>query len=250
MGKHILAIAIAAVLACSGASAAERRIVVGVEELNYYPAYAVLDGGFAGAAREILDAFGRDNGIRIDYRPLPIKRLYAEMLNGGIDAKFPDNPGWAADVKQGHKVAYSGPVIAFIDGVMVTPGALGQKPDTVAVLGTVAGFTPFAWLNRIEAGKVQIRENPKLELLLRQAVIKRVDGAYVNVAVAKHMMERVLAMPGALEFDPGLPHSRDHYRLSSTTNPALIAEFDGWLAANAARVALIKQKFHAEAGVE
>lgn len=246
---RLLNAAMAALLMCTTAQAAERRIVVGVEELNYYPLYAVLDGGFAGTAREILDSFARARGITIEYRPLPVKRLFAELMTGGIDLKFPDNPGWSADIKQGGKVIYSAPVIAFVDGVMVTPSALGVGQDSVKVLGTVAGFTAYAWLDRIAAGKVQMRENPKLDLLLRQATIKRIDGAYVNVAVANHMLDRVLAMPNALAFDPSLPHSRDYYRLSTTKHPELVAEFDAWLEANAALVAEIKRRFRAEAGI-
>lgn len=246
---RLLSIAMAGFMLCSTAEAAERRFVIGVEELNYYPTYAVVDGGFAGAAREILDSFARARGIVFDYRPLPIKRLFAELMAGGIDLKFPDNPGWSTDVKQGGKVTYSDPIIAFVDGVMVTPSSLGQGADSVKVLGTVAGFTAYAWLDRIGAGKVTLRENPKLDLLLRQATIKRVDGAYVNVAVANHMLDRVLAMPNALAFDPSLPHSRDHYRLSTTTHPDLVAEFNSWQAENMALVGDIKRRFRAEAGV-
>lgn len=249
MVGRLFAAAAAAIMFFSTAQAAERRIVVGVEELNYYPVYAVVDGGFAGAAREILDSFARARGIHIEYRPLPVKRLYAELLNGGIDFKFPDNPGWMAESKMGHSVTYSAPIIAFIDGVMVTPSSLGLGLDSIKLLGTVSGFTPYAWLDRIASGQVQLRENPKFDLLLRQATIKRVDGAYVNVAVANHMLERALAMPNALTFDASLPHSRDYYMASTTTRPEIIAEFNEWLAANADFVNTIKANYGAERGI-
>jgi hypothetical protein len=57
-------------------------------------------------------------------------------------------------------------------------------------------------------------------------------------------------MPGALAFDPSLPHSRAGYHLSSATHPELVAEFDQWLTANAALVAAIKARFNAEPRVE
>lgn len=249
---HRLALLLLSVLLLAGmpARATDRTIVVGVEELDYYPAYAVLDGEYVGAAREILDAFAKDRGYRVTYRPLPVKRLFAELLNGGIDLKFPDNPGWAQDLKAGRTVAYGGPVIGFVDGVLVPPGSVGGGPDGIKVLGTVSGFTPFAWLDRVKAGHVQLRENPRMELLLKQAVLKRLDGAYASIAVATHTLERVLAMPGALAFDPGLPHSRGFYTLSSVSRPDLVAEFDAWLADNKARVATIKARFGAERGVD
>ncbi|HSV30206.1 MAG TPA: transporter substrate-binding domain-containing protein [Candidatus Omnitrophota bacterium] len=246
---RLFAVVLLALLSAMPVGAAERDIVVGVEELDYYPLYSVWDGEYVGTAREILDSFAKSKGYRITYRPLPIKRLYAELVSGGIDLKFPDNPYWAADVKAGAKVVYSQPVIAYVDGVMVPPASVGNGADGIKVLGTVAGFTPFAWLDRIKANQTALRENPKLELLLKQAAVKRVDGAYASVAVANHYLEHVMAMPGALVFDPSLPHSRDFYMASSVKQPQLVAEFDAWLAANQPRVADIKRRFGAEKGV-
>ncbi len=245
-----LVAAVAAVLLLGGAGqAAEREIVVGVEDLDYYPVYAMMDKEYVGAARDILDAFAKARGYKVTYRALPVKRLFAELLGGGVDIKFPDNSYWAADQKQGHHVVYSQPVIAYVDGVMVPPGAVGAGVEAIQVLGTVSGFTPYAWLGRVKDGAVHLRENPKLELLLKQAALKRIDGAYASVAVAHHYLDRVLAMPGALVFDPGLPHSRDSYHLSSVSRPDLVAEFDAWLADNRKLVADIKKRFGAERGV-
>lgn len=245
----------ACLLLCSPARAEPRHsvvrtLVVGVEELDYLPAYAWQQGTYIGAAREILDAFAQAKGYTLSYRPLPIKRLYVELLSGGIDFKFPDNPSWAADVKQGKSVAYSQPVIGYVDGVLVRPENLGRGVEGTRTLGTVSGFTPFAWLDVIREGKVQVKENPRLDLLLKQAALDRVDGAYASVAVANYQLDRMLGMPGALVFDPRLPHSRDYYRLSSVRQAAIIAEFDAWMAANAAQVKAIKDRFGAEKGFQ
>lgn len=225
------------------------RYVVGVEELNYYPVYAVQDGQYVGAARELLDAFAADAGFAFDYRPLPINRLYAELMGGTIDFKFPDNAYWNATAKEGAGVTYSDPVIAYIDGVMVRPERVGQGPDAFSSLGTVTGFTPFSWLERIQAGQVKVSENAQMRALLRQVLADRIDGAYVSIAVATHMLGTELKDAGTLQFDPALPHSRDHYLLSSTQHPEVIARFNAWLAENADRVAEIKARWGAEAGV-
>lgn len=249
MGRFLSAMLVLVAMAGT-AAAAERELVVGVEEVEYYPVYAVRDGEFVGAAREIIDSFAKDRGYRATYRPLPVKRLFAEFLSGGFDLKFPDNPYWAAELKQGRKVTYSKPVVAYVDGVMVRPGNHGRGVDAVRTLGTVSGFTPFAWIDRIKSGQATLKENPRMELLLRQSVVGLVDGAYASVAVANHVLAGTLNMPGALIFDPGLPHSRDYYMASTTTRPELVAEFDAWLAANAARVKMIKDRYGAEKGVE
>lgn len=241
---------LAAMVAGWPAAAAERELVVGVEELEYYPIYAVRDGEYVGAAREILDSFARDRGYRLTYRPLPVKRLYAELMAGGIDLKFPDSPTWAPDAKQGRPVAYSRPVIAYVDGTMVRPSNHGRGVEAVRTLGTVSGFTPFAWLDQVKAGRVTVKENPRMELLLRQAVVGHVDGAYASVAVANYVLSGPLNLPNALMFDAALPHTRDHYLLSSATRREAVEEFNTWLAANGPRVRMIKDRYGAEKGVE
>jgi len=228
-------------------AAAERDLVVGVEDVDYLPAYGWRDNSYSGAARDIIDAFAAANGYRPIYRPLPIKRLFAELVSGGVDVKFPDNPLWGQDSKLGAAISYSRPVIEYIDGVMVTPNRRGK---TIATLGTVAGFTPTPWLERIKAGQVALKENLKLDPLLRQVLLGRLDGAYVSVAVANYTLDTGFQMPGALVFDPSQPFSRESYRLSSARRPDLIAAFDAWLAAHAAEVKAIKDSYHAEKGVE
>jgi hypothetical protein len=226
--------------------AAERDLVIGVEELDYFPVYAWRDRHFAGAASEIFETFAQAKGYHLTYRPLPIKRLYLELLNKGIDIKFPDNPEWAPLTKKDASIAYSQGIIAFIDGVMVPPDRVGAGIETFHTLGTIAGFTPFGWLDRIQAGTVQLKENPRLDQLLRQTLLGRNDGAYVSVAVATH----VLSSEGAsLVYDPGLPHTQDVYRASSVARPEVVAELNAWLAANAATIKAIKDRYGAENGI-
>src|SRR5579872_2772856 len=243
------AVALALLLAVGGGHAAARDLVVGVENIDYWPAYAMRDGQYAGAGREILDAFAADLGDRFVYRPLPVRRLYADLLSGAIDFKFPDNPGWGPDVKHGHEVAYSGPVIRYVDGVMVLPERRGLGVPALKTLGTVTGFTPFAWLDLIRDRKVKLVENPQLPLLLRQALTGRIDGAYVSIAVATYQLD-VLRSPSGLVFDPALPHSRESYRLSATRHPDVIEAFDRWLADKHDAVEAIRARNGAERGID
>lgn len=246
----LLAVAAVCALFCAPARADNRTFVVGVEELDYYPAYAWQKGEYGGAAREILDAFAQAKGYTLIYRPLPIKRLLAELLSGGIDFKFPDNPGWALDAKQNQPVIYSAPVISYVDGVMVRPENVGRGLEALRTLGTVSGFTPFAYFDAIREGRLQLKENPRLDLLLKQVAMGRLDGAYAAVAAANYQLDTTLGMPGGLVFDPSLPHSREHYRLSSMLHAAIIAEFNAWMAANAGQVKAIKDRIGAEKGFE
>ncbi|TAN57216.1 MAG: transporter substrate-binding domain-containing protein [Magnetospirillum sp.] len=250
--RHVARLLTGVVLAVgvsSATGAAARELVVGVEAIDYAPVYGYRDGQFVGAARPILDAFAQAKGHQLIYKAFPVKRLLAELIHGGVDLKFPDSPDWQAAVRKGHSIAYSRPVIAYIDGTLVRRDNAGHGLDAVRSLGTVAGFTPYAWLSRIQAGQVELKENPGFEQLLRQVHTGRIDAVYANVAVTLATAETVLGVPGALVFAPDLPHVAEAYRLSSRKAPEVIAEFDDWLAKNPELVTDIIAKFGAERGV-
>lgn len=239
----LLALGVTSWLAPRAATAGDAAvIIVGVEELDYFPNYAVRDGRYSGVARDILDAFAASAGVSFTYRPLPVKRLYADLFNGAIDLKFPDNPGWNADGKQGRAIRYSQPVLPYTDGTMVLPARLGKGLDDFATLGTVSGFTAYAWLDVLAKGKVTLAENPALGALLRQAMTGRIDGAYVNVESAKYLLRTALDRPAGLVFDPGLPHSKSNYLVSTINRTEVVDKLDAWLAAHGADIAILKAR--------
>ena len=251
MNTPLRALLLAAGLGFASVTSANEpeSFVVGVEELDYYPTYAVRDGEYVGAARDILDAFAADAGIRFNYQPMPIVRLTAELINGGIDFKFPDSPDWGVDLRRDAEISYSDAVIAYIDGVMVLPERAGAGLEGFRTLGTVTGFTPFAWKSVLEEGTIRLVENPQMRALQRQVLAGRVDGAYASVAVANYVLEHDLQQPGALVFDDSLPHARGHYLLSTSLHHELIERFNAWLSDNPERVQAILRESGAEQGV-
>lgn len=235
----------------SGPAAAEDRLLtIGVENNQYMPAYSYEDGEYKGFARVVLDAFAKDRGYRFEYRAMPVVRLFAAFFNGEVDLKFPDNVMWSGDLKKDKAVAYSEPVVAYIDGVSVLPDRKGRPVDQIRTLGLVRGFTAWDWQDRLKAGTVALHENNNFTALLETAIAGRNDGAYANVAVVNHQLDKVLGKPGALMFDPSLPHTRSHYHLSSIRHPEVIEAFNGWLAANRDRIAGMKAEFGVEKGID
>jgi len=251
--RRWIAIAVLALLACGPATAPmadePQRLVVGVEKIDYLPVYALVDGEYRGFARELLDAFAADRGYDLRYRPLPVARLYASFFRGSVDLKFPDNPRWRTRQRRGHDLQYSAPLVSYIDGSLVPPEDKGQPPEAIDRLGTVTGFTPWAWLDAIRAGGVTLSENSSFTALLRQALSGRVDAAYASVAVANYQLEHVLDRPGGLVFDPGLPHTQGQYHLSTIRHPEVLAELDAWLGDNRDRVEGLKARHGVEPGV-
>lgn len=221
----------------------QRTFVIGVENLDYLPAYGVQDGEYVGYARALLDAFGADLGIRFEYRPMPVPRLYASLFAGTVDFKYPDNPNWAADARAGRDITYSGPAMTYVDGTLVPAGRELPDAQAIATLGTVTGFTPWAWNDAVSAGQVRVVENADFSALIRQALAGRVDGIYANVAVVRYKLESTGTDPGALEFRPDLPFDRGDYLLSTLEHPEVIAAFDDWMTASSDRVAELQRQY-------
>jgi len=248
--KRALLTGIVGLALSTGASlCVAQTFVVGVENQDYMPLYGVKDGKYQGFARELFDAFAKERGYTFEYRPLPVPRLYAAFFGSQVDFKFPDNALWKQEQRSGKPLEYSAPVLRYIDGVVV-PAELKDMPvDGIRTLGTVAGFTPWAWIDRVKEGKVKVSENASFEALVRQVVTRRIDGAYANIAVVNYQLNKTLGMPGALSFAAQLPHSRDHYHLSTLKHPGVVKEFDAWLKANAGLVDAMKQRHGVEAGL-
>jgi polar amino acid transport system substrate-binding protein len=202
---------------------------VGVELQPYLPFFAVQDGEYRGYARELLDAFAASQGHQFNYVALPVKRLLSNFLAGDLDFKFPDNPQWKTEQKQGHKIHYSQPVVPYTDGVLVLPRHLGQGRQRIKVLGTQLGFTPSPYLPPIESGAMSLTQSNRIDSLLRMAISGRVDAVYLNPLVARHALLAANLPSTALVFDPELAHVDDHYYLSSLRHPEVIAAFDRFL---------------------
>ena len=235
----------------SGAWADNRPLVVGVEEQGYFPDYGWQDGGYHGAGADILNAFATDNGYTITFRPVPIRRLILATIDGTVDLKFPDSPEWGLPVKKGAAFVYSNPMINFVDGVVVRADQVGRGIDSFHTLGTLSGFTvPEKWQARIDAGSVALKENTKLDQLLRQVQLDRIDGAYVSVKAALYVAETELKQKDAFAYDPGLPHRAGSYRVSSVSHPELIEELNRWMGTHKDTIKAILVKWNAEIPTE
>ena len=217
--------------------------VIGVEDNRYLPHYAYENGAYGGFGHAIIDSFFTAKGYEYRYQALPVARLFSSFVAGKVDFKYPDNALWSADLKKGKSITYSHPVVASTDGVNVLPERKGRPLDDIKILATVRGFTAWNWIDRIESGHVIMGENPILSRVLKLALIGRVDGAYANIDVVQYVLKHELNQPGALTFDPGLPHTKTHYFLSSIKYPEVILEFNDWLKANGSLVTQLKRQF-------
>lgn len=215
---------------------------VGVELQPYMPYYSVQKGQYLGYGRDLLDAFAVHQGHTFIYQPLPVRRLLSDFLAGKVDFKFPDNPRWNADLKQGYTLHFSQAAAPAVDGVMVKPQFVGQGKERIRRLGTQRGFTPWPYLTDIKAGRIILIQANQIDSLLAMALSDRVDAVYLNPQVVTHHLMASGAGSQALVFDPSLAYMDDHYFLSSIQHPKVIAEFDQFLSQQAELVAALKKR--------
>lgn len=243
----------AALLACPVAAAqgeSGKLYTVGVEELHYYPLHTTgRELVFGGYAREVLDAFARQQGIRFRYVPLPINRLYVAFLKEQVlDFKYPDNPRWKPELRATLKLSYSLPLVASDEGAMVLPKNKGRPLAQIKSLGTALGFTPWPYAGDIEGKRIGLTVNNGFDSLLRRAMAGHIDAVYINVDVAAYLLNDTLKAPGALVFDPGLPHARSDFSLASLEHADIIGQFDAFLRREQPLLQKLKARFGIEEG--
>lgn len=220
-----------------------QEYTVGVEELDYLPYSTVSEGEYHGFGREVLDKFAEQHNITFRYRPYPVKRLISSYLKGELDFKYPDNSFWSQEAKTGLTVHYSEPVVGYTDGVMVVPERLGKGIAEFKILGTLRGFTPWDYLGLIKTQQIKSRELNSLDSLIQMTENQRVDGAYFNIAVARYFLTHTMNKPGALAFDPDLPHTNSTYSLSTLKHKALMDAFNTFLDQESAWISALREKY-------
>lgn len=211
--------------------------VIGVENISYFPYYTTENSEYGGHARAILDAFAEDSDHTFTYRPLPVSRLMDTFLAGGVDFKYPDNPNWRADIREGLSFSYSDPVIDFIDGV-----AAPNRIDNLEKLSTVRGFTPWTYMDQVNSGEITLQQQNNVQQLIQFVLAGRAQGAYFNIDVLRYQLGQ-MNQDGALTFQEHLPHDKSFYYLSTLEHHGVIDEFNQWMADNPDRLAQLKAEF-------
>lgn len=242
MKKLFIFILIPVIVFCTKSVAGD--YVVGVENLDYLPYYSGVNDSYKGYAKDLLDAFAKNNGHTFTYRALPVRRLFKSLMNETIDFKFPDNPDWQSEIKNKKKVIYSNTTLMAIDGVMVLPGQKGKGIKNLKNLGTVMGFTPWTYKESIDKGEIIVSENPSFKGLLTQVIKGRISGAYINTVVADYQLKTVLKKPGALVFDPELPFDKNSYLLSTIKHKEVLDSFNQFLSKNQGFIKRLKSKYN------
>ena len=226
------------------ASTWARNYIVGVENTSVLPIGDASNDQYIGYGRDLLDAFAKKYGHIFTYKAYPGKRLWNEYLvTQSVDFRFPDNQVWAKDLKHKLPISYSSGVITMTDGLMVKPANKGLDIERIKRISMVRGFSPSAYQQRIEAGKIEVNEVSSVGAAIGMVVAGRVDAAYVNIQSATYMINEILGKPGMAAYDDSLPHTHIERSLSSINHPEVIKQLNDFLATEKAILAKLKTKY-------
>ncbi len=218
---------------------------VGLESQDYLPYYRALPGKPAeGYAIALLQRFAISQGLVLELEALPINRLHRQLqTTDRLMLVFPDNPAWSRQLKTHAQLHYSRPVIRIVDGSLVLREHLGRGVEAVRRLGTVRGFTPEAWQDRLQGGQVQLVEAGDIGSLVRMLLRLRIDAIYANPEVLHHYLETNTSLGGdRLLLDPELPLARTAFHASSLKHPEILEAFDRFLIEQSEELAQLRRQ--------
>ena len=227
---------------------AEPHYIIGTESIEYYPHHGkhyADSTEFSGYAREVIDAFFENESLSFQYMPLSIKRLYRSFFfDKTIDFKYPDSKEWKAKIRKNKIIYYSGPIGFYTDGIFVNRRNLPKDVTEISKLGTMRGFTPVPLIEAIDNGDIQLFEFSKTDDLLTALLAKQIDGAYLNIDVARYKIDLLFGGENSpLFFDSSLPYIEGQYQLSSMKHPEIIKKLNQFLTNNQQLLTEIANKY-------
>lgn len=224
--------------------ATPQQFIIGVEDLNFSPFYATQKKSphYHGFAKDLLDLFAKDSNYRFSYTPLPVKRLFRRFIKKQVDFKFPDSKLWNTRQKKSFNIAYSHPVVTIRGAVMSYPKNVGIQ-KTPYVMGTILGFTPWQFTQKIKTGKIKLHFVPTAENLLNIVLKGRIDGAFTELSVSRHYLKK-MGKEGALIPDQSmLKVIPETYHLSSIKYPEIIQKFNHFLKKKKKAIKALKHRY-------
>jgi hypothetical protein len=150
--------------------------------------------------------------------------LYEE----NIDFKFPDNERWQEINNIHHlKIFYSDEVVAMTSGTLVLAKNSNKDAASFKTIGTVAGFHPTLWLDKIVQGKVTLFEDASPTILVQYLVNGLVDGLIIDLAVANNEL-RKLSLDKKIVYSHQITQEIYSYKLSTVKYPEILKQFNQW----------------------
>lgn len=214
---------------------------IGVENTDYYPHFSFNDNRDT-FTREIFEVFFHAQQAKVVFVTLPLKRFNQWYLKDNIDFKYPDNRDWRQDEATKLPITYSTRVVQLMAGTSVPAKKLGIERQQIKRLGTILGFYPTLWIDRVRSGKTVIIDDPNVLSVIKMSLGGLVDGTNLEYSVINHHLQK-LGRPKALLMDKHLPHILFGFHFSTIRHPEMIEKFNHFYENNRLLIEKLKVKY-------
>lgn len=226
--NHFFRFLVLILLFTQSANAEIKTYVIGVEDYTVYPFQYVEDGKYLGKYRLVLDRFAESEGIKFEYKPYKLAKLYDEFYKGNIDFKFPDNPVWRSLQKTKYQIHYSDFITYYIDGLFVRKSDSKNTIKELKVFGVASEIVPWVLLKKESKRKIKIVKFSNCGELIPLILMKKIDAIYCNYDVMKYLLKDSVVHDEII-FNSDLPYTDNYVYMSTIKHPELLDKFNKWL---------------------
>ena len=227
------------------------EFVIGVEAVNYYPLinFSVNDETKESYTKEILSCFFESQKYAYRFLALPIKRFDKWYVEENIDFKFPDNPRWRTKKDDLLKIIFSKPVVELIAGSYVLRKNEMLPINDIKKLGTILGFVPTLWLDKVASGELELVEESSPIGIVKHVLYGNVDATNIDENVIRYNLA-FLGKTGEIILNKKAKHEVFSYQLSTMKFPKVITEFNVFLKNNKKLIKMLKDKYGIVEGIK
>lgn len=233
------------ILSIGNSSAQTKEYIIGVEDVSYYPFYdfsaETLDR--RSFTKELLSTFFRHQGYQFKFVALPLKRFDKWYVEEAIDFKFPDNIRWRIGESKKLNLTYSQPVLHLTAGTYVLKKNSQLLRQEIKTLGTISGFFPTLWYDRLQNKTIELVEVSSPYSLIKHLLHGNIDAINIDKNVIDYNLKLLQQDGDAILLSTHIKHERYAYHFSTILHPEVIQEFDEFLDKNSLRVAELKRKY-------
>ena len=223
----------------------ENEFVIGVEDISYYPLYDFSEKApyKASFTKELLSTFFNSKGYAFRFVPLPLKRFDKWYIEDEIDFKFPDNIRWRSEQSKSWSISYSEPVVFLTAGAFVLAKNQNAARENFSNLGTILGFFPTLWYDRISQGKLKLIEDSSPYGLVKHLLRGNVDVLNIDPNVINYNLGLLGKENTEVVLNNQTKSESYAYHFSSVNYPEIIKEFNLFLRENPEVIINLKKKY-------
>ena len=222
-----------------------KEYIIGVEDVSYYPFYdfSAKQSNQKSFSKELLSTFFQQHGYKFKFVPLPVKRFDKWFAEENIDFKFPDNVRWRSAESRRLNTLYSTPILYLTTGSFVLKKNKHVPEQAIKRLGTLYGFYPTLWVERVRNNSIEIVESKSTFSLVKHLLHGNLDAINIEKNVIDHVLKGMGREKDEIVLNLQAKHERYAFHFSTILHPEILQEFNEFLNTHSKQIAELKRKY-------